>query len=95
VTSTLVARGKNARTTIGSVNFTEFFVTLSQSVLFVLALDFTQYWMVILGLLLGGAAAAPLAARMTRRLPVRTLMIAVGALIILLSLRTIGLAIAG
>jgi uncharacterized membrane protein YfcA len=93
VTSTLVARGKYPRTTIGSVNFSEFFVTLSQSVVFVLTLSFSQYWQIILGLLIGGGIAAPLAARMTKQLPIKTLMILVGALIILLSIRTIYLAI--
>ena len=88
VTSTLVARGKFARTTIGSVNFSEFFVTFSQSIVFVLTLSFSEYWQIILGLLIGGGIAAPLAARMTKRLPLKTLMIMVGVLIILLSIRT-------
>jgi uncharacterized membrane protein YfcA len=94
VTSTLVARGKFPRMTIGSVNFSEFFVTLSQSVVFVLTLGFSQYWQIILGLLIGGGIAAPLAARMTKKLPLKALMILVGVLIIVLSLRTIYLALA-
>lgn len=93
VTSTLVARGKHPRLTIGSVNFSEFFVTLTQSVVFVLTLNFTQYWQIILGLLLGGAVAAPLAARMTKKLPLKALMVMVGSLIIVLSIRTILLAL--
>jgi uncharacterized protein len=93
VTSTLVARGKYARTTIGSVNFSEFFVTLSQSIVFVLTLSLSDYWQIILGLLIGGGIAAPLAARMTKNLPLKALMIMVGVLIILLSLRTIFLAL--
>jgi uncharacterized membrane protein YfcA len=94
VTTTLVARGKNPRLTIGSVNFSEFFVTLAQSVTFVLTLSFAQYWQIILGLLIGGAIAAPLAARVTKILPVKGLMIMVGTLIILLSIRTLYLALA-
>lgn len=94
VTSTLVARGKNPRMTIGSVNFSEFFVTFSQSVMFVLALSFAQYWQIIVGLLVGGAIAAPLAAILSQKLPMKTLMIVVGILIILLSLRTIFQALA-
>jgi uncharacterized membrane protein YfcA len=93
VTTTLVARGNNPRFTIGSVNFSEFFVTLSQSIVFVLTLQFSQYWQIILGLLIGGAIAAPLAAFMTKKLPVRALMISVGILIIILSIRTIYLSI--
>lgn len=93
VTSTLVARGKHLRMTIGSVNFSEFFVTLAESVTFVLVLSFTQYWQIILGLLIGGAIAAPLAAISTRKLPIKTLMIFVGIIIIGLSIRTIVLTI--
>jgi uncharacterized membrane protein YfcA len=89
VTTTLVARGKNPRLTIGSVNFSEFFVTLAQSIVFVFTLNFSQYWQIILGLLIGGAIAAPLAARVTKYMPVKALMILVGTLIILLSIRTI------
>jgi len=93
VTSTLVAQGKYPRTTIGSVNFSEFFITLSESVTFVLALRFGQYWKIILGLLIGGAIAAPLAAILAQRLPIKTLMIVVGVLIVLLSIRTLYLAL--
>jgi uncharacterized membrane protein YfcA len=71
------------------VNFSEFFVTLSQSVVFVLTLSLAEYWQIILGLLIGGAIAAPLAARMTKLLPLKTLMILVGILIMILSIRTI------
>lgn len=89
VTTTLVARGDNPRFTIGSVNFSEFFVTFAQSVVFVLTLSFANYWQIILGLLIGGVIAAPLAAYMAKKLPVKALMILVGLLIILLSIRTL------
>jgi len=89
VTTTLVARGNNPRLTIGSVNFSEFFVAFSQSIVFVITLQMSQYWQIILGLLIGGAIAAPLAAMITKKLPIRALMIAVGILIIMLSIRTI------
>ncbi len=59
VTTTLVARGNNARVSIGTVNFAEFFVTLAQSITFVLTLRFGDYWQVIAGLLAGGVLAAP------------------------------------
>lgn len=89
VTTTLVARGKDTRLTIGSVNFSEFFVTLAQSVVFVLTLDFREYWQIILGLLIGGVIAAPIAAVMAKKLPVKALMMSVGVIIIILSIRTI------
>ncbi len=93
VTSTLVARGKHVRMTIGSVNFSEFFVTLGESILFVFTLNFKEYWQIILGLLIGGAIAAPIAARLAQKLPIKTLMIVVGVLIILLSIRTLYIAV--
>lgn len=93
VTSTLVARGKNPRMTIGSVNFSEFFVTLVQSILFVITLSIGEYWQIILGLLLGGTIAAPIAAKLSQKLPLKTLMIFVGVLIAILSIRTLVLAL--
>jgi uncharacterized membrane protein YfcA len=91
VTTTLVARGNSTRFTIGSVNSSEFFITFSQSVVFVATLfsDLVANWTVIVGLLLGGVIAAPFAAIVTKRLPVRWLMGMVGVLIIGLSIRTI------
>lgn len=94
VTSTLVARGNNPRFTIGSVSMTEFFVTLSQSIVFILTLTLTlENAQIILGLLIGGVIAAPLAAFAARYIPARPLMMAVGVLIIILSVRTLILAI--
>jgi len=93
VTTTLVARGKNPRFAIGSVNFSEFFVTFAESVTFVLTLSFLGYWQIILGLLIGGAIAAPMAAVIARKLPVRALMFMVGTLIVGLSIRTIWLSL--
>lgn len=93
VTTTLVARGNHPRATIGSVNFTEFFVTFAQSVMFIISLSFIEYWQIILGLLLGGVIAAPMAALATKHIPLKFLMIMVGVVIILLSLRTIWLAV--
>lgn len=89
VTTTLVVRGKHPRFAIGSVNFSEFFVTFAESVTFILTLALVEYWKIILGLLIGGVIAAPLAAVAAKKLPVRTLMFIVGSLIIGLSVRTI------
>jgi uncharacterized membrane protein YfcA len=88
VTSTLVGRGHEPRMAIGSVNRAEFFVTVVQSATFVVTIGFGN-WPVVLGLCAGGALAAPLAATMARRLEAAHLMIAVGVLIVLLSVRTL------
>jgi len=93
VTTTLVARGNQPRFAIGSVNFSEFFVTFAQSVTFLLTLGMLSTWKIIIGLLIGGVLAAPLAAVAARKLPHRVLMGMVGVLIIALSVRTLVLAL--
>ncbi len=86
VTSTLVGSGGSPRTTIGSVNFAEFFVTLAAAASFtLLAVEGT--WPVVAGLIVGGVLAAPFAARLCRGLNPRLLLVLVGSLITLLSLR--------
>jgi uncharacterized membrane protein YfcA len=70
------------------VNAVEFFVTLAASITFVLTLGLT-HWQMIMGLALGGLPAAPLGAWATRRLPVKPLMIVVGILVVILSIRTL------
>ena len=92
VTGTLLARGNQPRTTIGSVNFSEFFVTLAASITFLLTIGITT-WVPVVGLALGGAVAAPISAILAKRIPARPLMIAVGVLVIALSIRTIVLAL--
>ncbi len=88
VTTTLVARGTQPRFVVGSVNLAEFFVTVSESAAFFLTIGFL-HWNVILGLMLGGVIAAPIAAMLTKRIPVKPFMILVGVLIILMSLRNL------
>lgn len=94
VTSTLVANGNPPRYAIGSVNLAEFFVTVAQTATFFLTIGLV-HWRIIAGLVLGGAAAAPLAAHVCRRLPTRSLTVMVGLLIIVLSARTLSLLVAG
>jgi uncharacterized membrane protein YfcA len=86
VTSTLLAGGRSPRYTIGSVSLTEFFVTLTSAITF-FALAGTAHWPVIAGLLLGGAAASPIAVRLAGKLPARILLIAVGVLVMAWSVR--------
>jgi uncharacterized membrane protein YfcA len=88
VTSTLIGRGTDPRFDIGSVNLTEFFVTLVISATFMLTIGL-DLWPIIVGLIIGGIFAAPLAALTTRYLPTRPLMFAVGFVIAGLSIHTI------
>ena len=84
VTSTLVSSGNDPRTTIGSVNFAEFFLTLTSAAVFSLLME-TNTWPIIVGLVFGGLFAAPFAAVLCRKLHARTLLILVGVLIIIIS----------
>ena len=88
VSSTLIASGRHPKYTIGSVNLTEFFVSLASSITFFTVIGL-GYWQVIIGLILGGVVAAPLAARLANKLPVKSMMILVGMVIIIVSLRQI------
>jgi uncharacterized membrane protein YfcA len=90
VTSTMIAGGNHPQTTIGSVNAAEFFVTLAQVTTFAFFLtNWLEYGQIILGLLIGGVLAAPLAALVSKRARPRNLMIGVGILIILTNVYTL------
>ena len=84
VTTTLVGSGNDPRTTIGSVNFAEFFLALAGAASFTLLIG-SGVWILVLGLVIGGLFAAPFAALMTRRLNTRVLLILVGTLISFMS----------
>jgi uncharacterized protein len=80
VTTTLVGSGRDPRTTIGSVNFAEFFLTMTVAAAFFSVLD-NSVWTIVAGLVLGGLFAAPFAAHLTRHLRPKVLLILVGSLI--------------
>jgi uncharacterized protein len=86
VSTTLIARGRHPRYTIGSVNLAEFFVSLASSLTFFATIGL-EHLQIIVGLILGGVIAAPMAAHMTRKLPVKRMMILVGIVVILVSIR--------
>ncbi|WP_448096170.1 sulfite exporter TauE/SafE family protein [Luteibacter yeojuensis] len=88
-TSTLLARGGAVRHTIGTVNAAEFVVTVAISTTLIAHMG-VQHWPIVLGLLTGGVIAAPLAAWLVRHLPPRYVMVAVGCLIVGISLYQLG-----
>lgn len=88
VASTLIAKGRSPRYTIGSVNLAEFFISFSSSLTFFATLGIS-YLQIIAGLVIGGAVAAPFAAYLTHRLPLRRMMLVVGVVIVLVSIRLI------
>lgn len=88
VASTLIGQGTTPRYAIGSVNLAEFFVTATISATFIMTIGL-DLWPIILALVAGGVIAAPFAAYTTKHLPDKALMIIVGCVVILLSLRNL------
>ena len=86
VTSTLISKGRTPRYVIGSVSITEFFVTLSSALTFFSLIGLSHLG-VIAGLVIGGMLAAPIAAKLSGKLPVKTMFIGVGSMVIIWSLR--------
>ena len=84
-TSTLVGSGHAPRQTVGSVNTTEFFVTVAAATTFFVELGASPLQNLI-PLVLGGLIAAPFGGWAVKHIPARALMIAVGLLIVGLSL---------
>lgn len=78
VASTLLASGDPPRATIGSVNAAEFVVTLAISITFLTQLDITRHGGVVLGLVIGGALAAPVAGYLLKVMPARVTLALVG-----------------
>lgn len=84
VTSTLIGRGQIPRMAIGSVNTTEFVVTVCTSTAFVASLGMVD-WMSLAWLIAGGLLAAPLGGFLAKRIATRPLMLTVGLIVIGLS----------
>lgn len=94
VTSGLLGAGAPPRYVIGTVNASEFLITLAVSLSFLFALV-TGHWQIaggfashtaaIAGLIVGGLLAAPLAGWFVKRIKERLLLRSVGVLVVLLA----------
>lgn len=91
-TSSLLSSGRlEPRKVVGSIDTSEFLVTLGASAGFLVSLGFSQInsgW--LLALLAGGLVAAPIAAWLVRKLPARVLGAAVGGIILITNTKTFG-----
>lgn len=85
VTSNLLVQGGAPRKVIGSVNTSEFFLTVTVSATFIASLGLSAFTHATVGLLIGGIAAAPFGAVLAKRVPTKPLMIMVGCVLILTS----------
>jgi uncharacterized membrane protein YfcA len=82
VTSNLLVQGAHPRKVIGTVNTAEFFLSATISVTFIVSMGFGSFTLALVGLLIGGIAAAPLGGYFAKRIPPRALLVMVGILLI-------------
>jgi uncharacterized protein len=86
VTGNLLVQGAEPRRTIGTVNTSEFLVTVTSAATFIAALGLAAFTVATLGLLIGGIIAAPIGAWLVKRLPPKPLLVMVGILLTITSL---------
>ena len=86
VTGNLLVQGAEPRRTIGTVNASEFILTVSISITFIATLGWAAFKMATLGLLIGGIIAAPMGAWAAKAIAPKKLLILVGVILTLTSL---------
>ena len=90
-TPTLMMTNKSQpRKVIGSVDASEFFITIAETLTFMLLLGPENFhWEWVLALIIGGGVAAPLAAYTCKKTSARLLGVLVGLILLITNLRTI------
>lgn len=88
VTGTLIRNSFTPRFAVGSSTVAKFVLTLTAAVTFIFTLGI-QHWNIILGLLIGGIVTAPFSAMLTAKLPVKSMFVVIGTLVIIMSSITI------
>ena len=81
VTSNLLVQGSNPRKTIGTVNTAEFFLTVTISITFIIALGWQAFTTATIGLLVGGVLAAPFGAMIAKKVNPDLLLTFVGVVV--------------
>jgi uncharacterized protein len=85
VTGNLLVQGAEPRKTIGTVNTSEFLVTVTSAATFIAALGWAAFTLATVGLLIGGVVAAPLGAWLVKRIAPKPLLVMVGILLTITS----------
>ncbi|XXM73260.1 sulfite exporter TauE/SafE family protein [Lysinibacillus sphaericus] len=86
----LANKHTSPREVVGTVDTSEFIVTVAATAGFVIFLGWEQFnWFWVLAFVIGGVAAAPIAAWLVRILPAHLLGVLVGGFIVLTNLNTI------
>ncbi len=88
VLSSLIAGGRHPLFSLGTVKITRFFIATLSSLTFFTMLG-GKHWEAVLGLVIGSAIASPIAARVSNKISAKTIMVAVGVIVMVASLRSI------
>ena len=88
VLSTLIAGGRNPRFSLGTVKLSRFFIALTSSLTFFYMLNGTR-WDAVAGLVIGSALASPIAAKISNQISTKVIMVSVGIIVILISIKSI------
>ncbi len=88
VTGTLIKNGYTPRYVVGSTIVAKFILTVASAVAFIYTIGI-HHWNIVLGLLIGGIITAPFSARLTSKVPPKYMFIAVGVLVMALSVFSI------
>ncbi|KQC01698.1 TSUP family transporter [Pedobacter sp. Hv1] len=88
VLSSLIAGGRHPLFSLGTVKISRFFIATLSSLTFFTMLG-GRYWEAVLGLIIGSALAAPIAARVSNKISAKTIMVAVGIIVMVVSLRSV------
>lgn len=86
VTSNLLVQGTEPRTTIGTVNTAEFFLTTIISLTFIATIGIEAFTIAAVGLIIGGLMAAPVGALLAKRVQPKFLLFLVGIILTATSL---------
>jgi uncharacterized membrane protein YfcA len=90
-TPSLILSGNDEpRQVVGSINLVEFFVTLAETLTFLITVGPEAFrWDIVVALLIGGAIAAPTAAFLCKKLPAKALGSLIGMALLGLNVRTL------
>ncbi|PTQ92920.1 hypothetical protein C8P68_11051 [Mucilaginibacter yixingensis] len=89
VLSSLIAGGRHPRFSLGTVKLSRFFIAMVSSMTFIFMLSRDARWDAIAGLIIGSALASPIAVRVANKISAKSIMVAVGIIVIATSIRSI------
>ena len=88
VLSGLIAGGRHPLFSLGTVKISRFFIAALSSLTFFTMLG-GKYWEAVLGLVIGSVLASPIAAKASNKMSAKTIMIAVGIIVMMASTNSV------